>query len=84
MCLGTGPYFRSRIPDRDGSRGLLIAPGIFCWFVPGSPAEDHLGGRELPLKTVRAQFELLGKSLERWGQVGIDRHCAVGRCCGVC
>lgn len=71
MCLGAGPYFRPRTPDRDGSLGLLIAPGIFCRFVPGSPADAYLGCSWLALKPVGTEFELFGKSFQCQGQVWI-------------
>ncbi|ANY20543.1 hypothetical protein A6F68_02037 [Tsuneonella dongtanensis] len=63
-----GPRDEPGRQGRDSSLGLLIAPGILMWLVPGSPAAAYLGARGPALKLVGAFLEHFGEPFERRGQ----------------
>jgi len=47
---------RTRDPGRDSSHGLLIASGMFCRLVPGSPANAYVGLLRAGLKRMPFTF----------------------------
>ena len=61
MCPGSrdepGPQ------SRDSPLGMLIAPGILWWLVPGSPAIVYLGMDGGFLKRLRDRLEPVGHCL---------------------
>lgn len=49
---------------RDSPLGLLIAPGILMWLVPGSPAVPYLGVGRATLKRIGKLFEAFGQRFD--------------------
>jgi len=50
--------------DRDSPLGLLIAPGILMWLVPGSPAAAYLGVPRVVLKHLGQRFNARGECVK--------------------